>query len=167
MRGLHPELCAWLSAAAATLAALEQGAARAVSGAARGPDSGPELREALAAASWVSQRLRQELEDRVAELFGAVTPQPEAPIDGLAALAGTAVALQGAWEDALPRVDAHTRLLLRLQLAQWEAVVVPALVATCGTAGDMSACRMALADRLPPPPDHPEAFLASVGLPEP
>lgn len=167
MRGLHPELCGWLSAAASTLDALEQGSARAVSAAARGADGGPELREALAAAAWVSQRLRLELQDRIVALFGAVTVEAVEPVDGLPALVRTAVALEGAWRDALPRVDAHTRLLLRLQLAQWQAVVVPALTAACGTPGDGRALRLALADRLPPPPDHPEAFLGLLGPPKP
>ena len=163
MRGLHPELCGWFLAAAGALEAFEQGAARAVSSASRGPDEGPEVREALAAAAWVGQRFRGELEERVATLFGAVSPVESTALEGLPTLVGAALAIQGAWKDALLRVDAHSRLLLRLQLAQWEAVVLPVLTAVCPDPDELHALRTTLMEHLPAPAAHPEKFLGVGG----
>lgn len=177
MRGLQPALCAWLSQAAALLDGQQVLAARVISACARGPDSGPELREALAAAVWVQQRLQTELQARITELFGAPTsPDPTlaawfdaAPAtqqDGPAACAAAARATADAWREALPVVDAHTRLLLSLQLAQLDRVVLPALQAGCAPATRPPAAeplRQVLADHLPPAPGHPEAFLAPLG----
>ncbi len=164
MKGLHPETCAWLSQGHAVLDALGRLTAQAIGALDR--DAGAPRREALAAVGWVAGQHREALEARVLGLLGTVEPPAETVASALAvapspsAIAGLVHTWREACEAAAPRVDAHTRLTLRLQLAHWDAVILPALART-GASGDPSSdLREALADLLPPPTDHPEAFLA-------
>ena len=162
MRGLHPALCGWLSQAAAVLEALERLAAAQALQASRGDEPGPRVREALAVTGWVSERMRQELQGRIQGLFGTLSepePQVQAALSGEPLLA-IAQAVREAWHAALPRVDAHSRLVLRLQLAQWEAVVLPGLVAVCEVPPPAPSLVHALRACLPQPATHPESFLS-------
>ncbi len=175
MRGLHPALCGWLSQAVAVLDALVQVSAMLIGRCERGPGAGPSEREVLAAAGWVWTQHRQELASRVNEVLGALDSPAEGVVSwadhamaqqgpgGLAALTGACEGLVAVWREAMGVVDGHTRLLLRLQLAQLDGVVLPGLLEACARAGVAPQPAPALVGhltgQLPASQAHPEGFL--------
>ncbi len=143
MRGHHPETCAWLSEAVALLDRVSRWASSLIPGEDRGLDARPVAREALSVTAWVSTRHTEELEGRIGELFGALKPpspelltwfEDQVGAD-LGALAGAVSVVKELWRQAQDHLDAHTGLLLRLQLAQLDEVVSPMLRAACRAVG--------------------------------
>jgi hypothetical protein len=175
---MQPALCGWLSQAVALLEAQQELAMLGIAQCARGPEPGPEIREVLATTAWLFERFQRELESRIVELLGTREPVAPALVSWFeqarsaesksTELANAAQATRSAWQQAMPGFDAHTRLVLRLQVAQFDAVIGPGLVAaTTASGGAITAAEpliRTLEEHLPVHPEHPGEFLSLAGL---